>query len=145
MFVERVGDHDAAGEFHACGVGRVSGVGDEDLVAGIEEGHADVHDTLLGADQGIYFGLEVEVDVIPFFIPVGKCFAEDGFALIGHVLVYIGSLCLFCQPVDDGLMGRKVGATHGKFYDLAARSRFNLSYFAQTTREIVLSDTVHAV
>ena len=83
--------------------------------------------------------------MIPFLIPVGKSLAQDGFALIGHVLVHIGTLGLFCEAVDHGLVGRQVRAAHGQFDDLAAGGRFNLAYLAQTARKIVLSNAVQPV
>ena len=145
LLVQRIGEHFAARQTHGRRVGGVAGVRDEDFVALIEERHADVHDTLLRADQRQHLRLEVQLGAVPFLVPVGKSLAQDGFTLIRHVLMYVGTLRLFRQAVDHGLVGRQVGAAHGQFYDLAAGGRFDLGDLAQTARKIVLSDAVQPV
>ena len=101
-----------------------------------------MHDALLRADQRIDLGLEIQIDVIPFLIPVGKSLSQDGFSLIGHVFVHVGTLGLLREALDNGGMGRQVGTAHGQFDNLTARGCLNLTDLAQTARKIVLSDTV---
>ena len=107
-------------ESYRCTVGGVARVGNQNLVTLIEECHADVHDTLLRAKQGQYLGLGVEFHVIPLLIPVSVCLTQELATVVGLICVYIGTLCLLCQAVDNGLCGGHVGATDTKTDNIAA-------------------------
>ena len=145
LFVQRVGDHFAAGEFYRSAVSGVAGIGYEHLVALVEERHADVHQALFRTDQGVDLRLPVEIHAVELLVPVSESLAQDGFPLIGHVLVYVGALRFTGQRVDDRLCRRKVGAAHSQLDDLTAGSRLRFGDFAQTTRKIVLADTVQTM
>ena len=142
LLVQRVGDHFAAGEFYRSAVSGVAGIGYEHLVALVEEGHADVHQALFRTDQGVDLRLPVEIHAIELLVPVSESLAQDGFTLIRHVFVHVGTLRLFGETVDDRLVRGQVGAAHSEFHDLTARCRFDFGDLAQTARKIVLSDAV---
>ena len=142
LLIQRVGEHHAARKPHGSRIGRISGVGNQYLVAGVEECHADVHQALLRAQQRQNFGVVVQFGAVPLGIPVGESLAQDGFALVGHVFVYVGTMGFGRESFDDRCGGRQVGAAHGEFDDLTTRGRFDLGDFAQTARKIVLSDAV---
>ena len=145
LLVERIGQHHAAGQPHGGRIGRIAGVGHEDLVARVEERHADVHDTLLRTDERQHLAVVVEFGAVPLLVPVGKSLAQDGLTLVGHVFVDIGTLRLAGQTVDDGLVGREVGTSHSEFDDLTTGSGLDFRDFAQAARKIVLADAVQTV
>ena len=145
LLVERIGKHLTARKAYGGRIGGIARVGDQHLVARIEERHADVHDTLLRTDEGQNLGVVVELHAVPLLVPVGKSLAQNGFALVRHVFVYVGTLSLLGQTVDDRLMGRQVGAAHCEFDNLAAGGCLDVGNFAQTTRKIVLSNPVQTV
>ena len=145
LLVERIGQHLASGQPHGGRIGRITRVGDQHLVARIEERHADMHDALLRTDQRQHLRIVVQLGAVPLPIPVGKSLAQNRLALVGHVFVDVGALGFLRQPVDDRPMGRQVGTAHGQLDDLAARGGLELRKFAQAAREIVLPDTVQTV
>ena len=145
LLVQRVGHHLPAGEFHRSAVGGVARIGNQHLVSLIEKGHADVHQPLFRTDQRIDLRLPVELHAVIALIPLGEGFAQNGFALIGHIFVHIGTLRFARQRVDHLLRRRKIGAAHGQLDDLTAGRRFRFGDLAQTTREIVFADAVQPV
>ncbi len=143
--VERVGHHLAARQPHGRRIGGVTRIRHQHLVALVQKGHADVHDALFRADERQHLRIVVQFGAVPSFVPVGESLAQNRLALVGHVLVDVGTLRLFRQPFDDRGVGRQVGAAHRELDDLTARGRFDFGDFAQTAREIVLSGAVQPV
>ena len=74
--VEGDADDVGAGDDGAVDVDGVAGVGDEDGVARVEDGEAEVGDAFLGADGDDGFGLGVEIDVVAALVPVADGLAQ---------------------------------------------------------------------
>ena len=145
LLVQRVGNHHTTRQLNRCAISGIARVGNQHLIAHIEEGLADVHQALLRAEQRQYLRAEIYLDIVVTLVPIGKRLTQNRLALIRHIFVNIGTLCLFRQTVDNRLMRRQVGTTHCQTNDLTARSGLNFADFAQLTREIVLADTVQTM
>ena len=145
LLVQRIGNHHTTRQLNCRAISGITGIGNQHLVAHIEEGLADVHQTLFRAKQRQYLRLEIYIDIVVALVPISERLTQDRLALIRHIFVNIGTLCLLSQTVDNRLMGRQVGTTHSQTNDLTTRSRLNFADFAQLTREIVLADTVQTM
>ncbi len=69
-------DDVGSGDDGAVDMDGVAGVGDEDGVARVEDGEAEVGDALFGADGDDGFGVGIEVDVVARLVPVADGLAQ---------------------------------------------------------------------
>ena len=145
LLVQRVGHHHTTRQLNCCAVSGITRIGNQHLIANIEESLADVHQTLFRAEQRQHLRTEIYIDIVVTLVPISKCLTQNRLALVRHIFVDIGTLCLLRQTVDNRLVGRQVGTTHSQTNDLTTRSGLNFADFAQLTREIVLADTVQTM
>ena len=94
-------DHVSAGDDGAVDVDGVAGVGDEDGVARVEDGEAEVGDAFLGADADDGLGVGVEGDVVARLVPVANGAAEARQAAGDRVAMGDRLQHRFDELVDD--------------------------------------------
>ena len=93
------------------GVGGITGIGNQHLLAGIDEGERDVQDAFFGADERLYLRAGVEVHVVPLLVPAGKTLTQFGDADVGHIAVSVGVAGGFTKGVYGLFGGRHIGAS----------------------------------
>src|SRR5580700_950741 len=116
------GDADdvGAGYDRAVDVDGVTRVGNENGVARVEDGEAEVGDAFLGADGDDGFGVGVEVDVVAGFVPVGNGAAQSGNPTGDRVTMRWRLLRGFDELVDDVAGSGAVGIAHAEVDDVFA-------------------------
>jgi hypothetical protein len=55
---------------------RVAGIGHQHRVARVQNGKAEVRDSLFGANGHNRFGVEIEIDIVAGLVPIADCPAQ---------------------------------------------------------------------
>ena len=120
LVVDGHADDVGAGDDRAVDVDGVAGVGDDDGVARVEDGEAEVGDALLGADGDDGLGVGIEIDVVAGLVPVGDGAAQAGQAAGDGIAMGGGLLRGLDELVDDVLGRGSVGVAHAEVDDVFA-------------------------
>ncbi len=125
------GDADDVGSRNdgAVDVDGVAGVGDQDGVARVEDGEAEMGDALFGADGDDGLAVGVEIDVVAGLVPVADGLAQAGDALGDGVAMGDGLLRGLNHLVNDVFGRGAVGVAHAEVDDVfsaAARGDLHL-------------------
>ena len=110
----------SAGDDGAVDVDGITRVGDEDGVATIEDGEAEMGDAFLRADGDDGLGGGIEIDVVARTVPVTNSFAEAGDAFGERITV--GALLArgLDHLIDDVRRRGAVGIAHAEINDVFA-------------------------
>ena len=121
----------------------IAGIGDEHFVAGVAEGEGDIHDTLLGADDGLDLGHGIHRHAIDALVEACHGAVELRQAARGLIAVGMGGVRHLAELVDGLLRRRHVGRADGEGDDVLTLG-IELHHFFQLTAEIVFLDTVYS-
>ena len=134
-----VGDDFAAEQAVERGVGGVSGVGNEYLVARIDQCEGDMEDAFLRTDERLDFGVRIEFHIIEPSVPCCHRLSQFGDSDGGLVSVHVGLACGFAEHAD-GFVGRgHVGASDAQADDVLSLC-IHACHLLEFPREVVFAD-----
>jgi len=108
LFQERIGERRSSCQNGSSLIGRISGIGNEHFVTGVQVGEMDVTDSLFGSDERENLCLRVEFDLEPGTIPLSKGLSEFRQAAVRSVVVVPDVVQSLLRGPDDVLRRLKV-------------------------------------